>query len=142
MSIAYTSRSRLPVGMWRAHLDRSGVSPSARLFAMSVLGPMMARSGAIRPAGGRAELVQRYAEQRGRSGYTTRRVRQLLAELVGAGLLIRVRRAAPGRAATYGARVPGTDLPRPMLVRPRGIQGRLSKGILASFHRERERDGP
>lgn len=142
MSIAYRTRSRLPLGMWHAHLDRSGVTPSARIFARAVLSPIVSRSGFIRP-GGAAELVQRYAEQRGRPGYTRRRIRQLLAELVRAGLVGRAGSAAPGRPATYAALVPGSWPTRPMVVRPRGIQ---SRRVLAAFRRDldgqSQRSGP
>jgi hypothetical protein len=120
--------------MWRGILDRAGVTGSARVFAATVLAPMMSGAGRIRP-GGRAELVRRYAEQRGRAGYTGRRIQQLLAELVRAGVLERDQRPAPGRPASYAALLPGTDLPRPMLVRPRGIAPRR---LLAAFSRERD----
>jgi hypothetical protein len=120
--------------MWRGILDHAHVTGSARVFAASVLAPMMSGAGRIRP-GGLAELVRRYAEQRGRPGYTRRRIQQLLTELVRAGVLEYGQRPAPGRPASYTALVPGTDLPRPMLVRPRGI---APKRLLAAFSRERD----
>lgn len=122
-SLAHQTTSKLPIGMWRAGVSASGISISARIFAHLVLAPLMARTGSIRP-GGAGELIARYAWERGRATYTGRRIRQLLAELIGAGLLGRDRAPAPGRHATYRAYVPGADLPRPMLIRPRGPRPR------------------
>jgi hypothetical protein len=131
-SITHKSGPRLPARIWRAEVTRAKITASARLFALQVLPPFMTRAGRIIP-GGREQLIRRYAEARGRVTYTARRVRQLLAELEGAGLLARDGRAAPGRAATYAALAPASGLPREMVVRPRGIgTGRL----LASWRRE------
>lgn len=129
--IAHQVRSRIPPGKWRVILDAARITGSARIFAVCVLAPLMARSGRIRPTR-QPELIARYASERGRPSYTPRRVLQLLAELTRAGVLTRDGRPAPG-LPVYRALFPGTDLPRPMLVRPRGIAPRR---IHAQFVRE------
>lgn len=130
--IAHFVTSRVPPGKWRVILAGTGITASARIFAVCVLAPLMAKSGRIRPAG-QPDLIARYAAERGRGTYTPRRILQLLAELAGAGVLARDGRPAPGRPASYRALLPGTDLPRPLIIRPRGITPRR---IHASFARE------
>jgi hypothetical protein len=132
MTVAHQTASRIPPGKWRVMLTGTRVTTSARVFAVQVLGPLLARSGRVRPSGA-AELADRYARARDRSTITTRRVRQLLAELVAAGVLDRDGRPAPGRPARYLALLPGTDYPRPMIVRPRGVAPRR---LHAAFARE------
>lgn len=126
--------SRIPPGNWRVAIRNSKITDCARTFALSVLLPRMTRAGRVRP-GGQHALAEGYALERGRRTVTTRRVRQLLAELRAAGLLDRHGYPAPGRAAAYTALLPGTDLPRPMIVRPRGITPRrLHATFLAELH--------
>jgi hypothetical protein len=130
--VAHQTASRIPPGKWRVLLTGSHVSKSARVFATQVLGPLLARSGRVRPSGA-GELAGRYAHARDRTSITHRRIRQLVAELVRAGVLGRDGRPAPGRPARYLALLPGTDYPRPMIVRPRGI---APKRLHAAFARE------
>src|SRR5258708_7590684 len=126
--------SRIPPGSWRVAIMKSKVTECARIFALRVVSPRMTRAGRVRPRG-QLELAQGYAAERGRQSITTRRVRQLIAELHAAGLLDRHGRPAPGRAASYTALLPGTDLPRPMIVRPRGITPRrLHASLVAELH--------
>lgn len=126
--------SRIPPGMWRVAIGKAGVSKCARQFALGVLAPLMTRAGKVR-TGGQDRLASRYAAERGRRSITGRRVRQLLAELRAAGLLDRLGRPAPGRPGSYVVLLPGTDLPRPMIVRPRGIAPqRLHASMVAELH--------
>jgi hypothetical protein len=134
MRVPDQSPSRIPPGMWRVAIGKAPVSKCARIFAVRVLLPMMTRAGKVRPEG-QAGLASRYAAERDRTSITGRRVRQLLAELRGAGLLDRLGRPAPGRPGTYTVLLPGTDLPRPMIVRPRGIAPRrLHASMVAELH--------
>ncbi|HEY2089867.1 MAG TPA: hypothetical protein VGH54_28085 [Mycobacterium sp.] len=132
MRIAHQTASRIPPGKWRALLAASKISKPARVFAVEVLAPLLAHSGRARPTRA-AELAARYARHRDRTSVTTRRVRQLLAELVQAGVLDRDGRPAPGRPARYIALMPGTQYPRPMVIRPRGVAPRR---LHAAFARE------
>jgi hypothetical protein len=138
LRIAHQTASRIPAGKWRVLLTGARISESARQFALEVLAPLAARSGRVRPTAA-GELAARYARHRDRTSITTRRVRQLLAELRGAGVLDRAGRPAPGRPARYVTLLPGTDYPRPMIIRPRGI---ASRRLHAAFAREAGADPP
>ncbi len=130
--VAHEMAGRISPGMWRESLAKRSVTKCARIFAVRILAPMMARSGRIRPAAV-AEIAERYARERDRKTITPRRIRQLVAELIGAGVLGRDGRPAPGRTARYRALMPGAGMPRPMIVRPRGI---APKRLHAAFTRE------
>lgn len=121
------------LGLWRDLIGRTpGLTRTERLFAVAVLGALMVRGSRICPDR-QADLIARYSGQRARRTVSGRRVQQLLAALIGAGVLARGPGGYRGRPATYTAVIP--DLPEAgfWLVRPRGVAPRR---LHASFARE------
>ena len=114
-------------GKWRDAVTAAQLTPCARRFADKVLAPLRTRSGRFL-AVGIDTLCARYAESRGRPSITRRRVLQLLAELVEAGVLERAQRPAPGRPARY--RALAAELLRTLVIRPRG---RAPRRLYARF---------
>lgn len=86
-----------------------------------------------------ADLIARYAAQRSRTSMTARRVQQLLAKLIGAGVLARGPGGYRGRAQTYIAVIPVLPPDGVYQVRPRGLAPRR---LHASFTRETGRIQP
>ena len=121
------------LALWRDLIARtSGLSRPDRLFAVAVLGALMVRGNRICPDRQR-DLIARYAAQRGRVSVTGRRIQQLLARLIGAGVLARGPGGYRGRAQTYIAVIPQLPSSGVYQVRPRGVTPRR---IHASFARE------
>jgi hypothetical protein len=121
------------LALWRDLIGRTaGLTRLDRLFAVAVLGPLMVRGNRICPDRQR-DLISRYAEQRGRRLVTGRRIQQLLARLIGAGVLARGPGGYRGRAATYIAVIPELPPAGVWRVRPRGVTPRR---LHASFARE------
>lgn len=121
------------LALWRDLIGRTtGLTRPERLFAVAVLGSLMVRGNRICPDR-QADLMGRYAAQRGRPAVSARRVQQLLARLIGAGVLARGPGGYRGRAATYIAVIPDFPPSGVWLVRPRGL---APKRLHASFARE------
>ncbi len=121
------------LGLWRDLIGRTaGLTRTERLFAVAVLGSLMVRGNRICPDR-QADLIARYSGQRARRSVTGRRIQQMLARLIGAGVLARGPGGYRGRAATYIAVIPQFPGPAGWLVRPRGVAPRR---LHASFARE------
>jgi hypothetical protein len=120
------------LGLWRDLIGKTaGLTRTERLFAVAVLGALMIRGSRICPDR-QADLIARYSGQRARP-VTARRVQQLLAALIGAGVLARGPGGYRGRAATYIAVIPQLPESRVWDIRPRGLAPRR---LHASFARE------
>jgi hypothetical protein len=121
------------LSLWRDLIARTaGLTRTDRLFAVAVLGALMTRGTKICPDR-QADLIRRYAVQRGRVTMTARRIQQLLARLIGAGVLARGPGGYRGRAATYTAVIPLLPPSGTYQVRPRG---RAPRRLHALFTRE------
>ena len=121
------------LALWRDLIGRTpGLTRPDRLFAVAVLGALMVRGARICPDR-QQDLIGRYAEQRGRRSVTGRRIQQLLARLIGAGVLARGPGGYRGRAQTYIAVIPQLPPSGVWRVRPRGVAPRR---LHASFSRE------
>lgn len=121
------------LGLWRDLIGRTaGLTRTERLFAVAVLGGLMVRGNRICPDR-QADLIARYSGQRARRTVTGRRIQQLLAGLVRAGVLARGPGGYRGRAATYIAVIPKLPGSGTWQVRPRGMAPRR---LHASFARE------
>lgn len=119
--------------LWRDLIARTaGLTRTERLFAVAVLGALMTRGTRICPDR-QADLIARYAAQRSRATMTGRRIQQLLARLIGAGVLARGGGGYRGRAATYNAVIPLLPPSGVYQVRPRG---RAPRRLHALFTRE------
>lgn len=121
------------LGMWRDVIGKtSGLTRTERLFAVAVLGGLMVRGNRICPDR-QGDLITRYCGQRARRTVTGRRIQQLLAALIRAGVLARGPGGYRGRPATYIAVIPQLPAGGAWLVRPRG---RAPRRLHASFARE------
>jgi hypothetical protein len=119
--------------LWRDLIARTpGLTRVDRLFAVAVLGALMTRGTRICPDR-QADLIGRYASARARTTISGRRVQQLLAKLIGAGVLTRGPGGYRGRAQTYIAVIPVLPASGVYQVRPRGL---APKRLHASFARE------
>lgn len=121
------------LGLWRDVIGRtSGLTRTERLFAVAVLGGLMVRGSRICPDR-QADLITRYAGQRARRTVSGRRIQQMLARLISAGVLARGPGGYRGRPATYTAVIPLLPALGAWQVRPRGVAPRR---LHASFARE------
>jgi hypothetical protein len=121
------------LSLWRDLIGRTPrLGRADRLFAVAVLGALLTRGTRICPDR-QQDLIGRYAVQRSRASMTGRRIQQLLARLISAGVLARGPGGYRGRAQTYTAVIPLLPPSGVYQVRPRGVAPRR---LHASFTRE------